>query len=75
MRGAGLGLHERDELVHAVAQEVGGPVRAGPPAPRASVRLHAGKASAAAAAAASTWATDASGAWPTTASVAGLTMS
>ena len=39
------------------------------------VRLQAGKASAAAAVAASTWATDASGACPTTASVAGLTMS
>ncbi len=38
------------------------------------VRHQAGKASAAAAAAASTWATDASGAWPTTSSVAGLTI-
>ncbi len=39
------------------------------------VRLQAGKASAAADAAASTCAAEASGAWPTVVSVAGLTMS
>ena len=39
------------------------------------VRLQWPNASAAAAVAAATWSTDASGAWPTTASVAGLTTS
>ena len=36
LRGAGLGLHQRDELVHPIAQEVGGLVRAARRAPRAS---------------------------------------